>query len=143
MLYSTSYFDFSDHWPAFQYLPWSVPLTSMCHIAHVSITCHGVPLSSTTADFASWRKMWETLSLLKNLRNLRVEIVAPGNHVQLSREELTEEEDKMLAPMQKISDLLRECDKGVWVLVVPFDECTSGSGVAKSLEKDGWRIHRI
>jgi len=155
VLYATTRFDFTDHWPTFQYLPWTVPLSSLNHIAHISIVAHGVPLPSTppTADFVAWIKLWGTLSLCKSLRCLDVELVplhrSSRNRVGKTptRDELRGAAGELLFPMQQMRGLLVGGREGMgrrrWVLKVPFEVYAGAGVVVDELESLGWRVEGV
>jgi hypothetical protein len=153
VLYATNRFDFTDHWPTFQYLPWSIPLSSLNHIVHITIVAHGVPLPSTppTADFVAWIRLWGTISLIKSLQCLEVEVVPVGRNRRVdkapTKEELREAAGELLFPMQQTEGLLegQKVGKGRarWVLKVPFEMYQSATAVVKRLEDAGWRIEGV
>lgn len=126
------------------YLPWSLPLSALSHIAHVRITCHGVPLPGPTADFASWKSIWETLRVFRGLRDLAVEVVpATGGYDKVRLEQFAESEDEVLAPVRRMAELVRGCEKGRCVLRVPWGlSAELGWGVVGELRRDGWRVLR-
>ncbi|KAF2681370.1 hypothetical protein K458DRAFT_406703 [Lentithecium fluviatile CBS 122367] len=151
VLYATTHFDFTDHWPLFQYLPWSLPLASINQIGHVRIVAHGVPFPDhtglPTADSIAWTKLWDTLALLKNLRVLEVEVVPPeeiGNVPPgMAGYRLVDELLRPVLIMRVVVGSGEKTGRRKWVVKVPFGEEVDGSLIARGLESAGWRVERV
>jgi hypothetical protein len=100
-------------------------------------------------DFKDWEMIWKTITLLRSLRNLKVELVPPKMDAfrAITREQLSEAEDGLLRSVLstyggKEEKMGKGKERKNWELVLPFDRCVGGT-VADQLETAGWRITRI
>lgn len=141
-MYSRNTFDFTDHWPNFRYLQWNIPLSALSSISSITMRCENVQLPSTRADYINWKRMWESLALLKCLRRLKVEMVpATGSIPPQTKEMFTEAEDELLEPVLAMALEMRNGNRD-FELLLGFEARPEGE-IATGLESMGWRIARV